>query len=69
MAKTSGYPDIYGKPTKALPLIMGPLNIDAEGDALVPRNDMAEVGGGLADGKGISDPMGFLTPIEGKGKK
>lgn len=68
MAK-SGYPDIYGKTTRALPDIMGPLNIDEEGDKLVPPNDMAEVGGRFVTGGSCPDPLGFLTAIEGRGKK
>lgn len=63
MAKNQ-YPDMVGKPTKALPDILGPLNIDEEGDKLVPRNDMAEVGGVMCDGKGSPDPLGLLRDID-----
>lgn len=63
----SGYPDTYGHPVKgALPDIIGPLNIEGDGDSLTPENDMAELG--LANGKECPDPMGFLSPIIGKGK-
>ena len=48
------YPDSYGKKTSALPDILGPLNIDNEGDKLVPRNDMAEVAGAMCDGERFS---------------
>lgn len=63
------YPETYGKRTKALPDIESPLNIDAEGDKLVPQNDMAEVAGKLAMGGECPDPLGLLTAIEGKGKR
>jgi hypothetical protein len=63
------YPEEYGRPTKALPDIKGPLNIDEEGDVCVPKNDMAEVAGRLVMGGECPDPMGFLTAIEGKGKR
>lgn len=62
MAKGT-YPPIYGKPTKALPDIMGPLNIAAEGDP-VPENDMAAVGDGLSTGKGVADPLGLIKGID-----
>jgi hypothetical protein len=66
MAK-SGYPEVYGHPVKgALPDIIGPLNIEGEGDRCAPPNDMAELG--LADGRSCPDPMGFITPIQGKDK-
>jgi len=64
----SKYPETYGHPAKgAIPDILGPLNIQGEGDSLVPENDMAELG--LADGKSCPDPMSFLTPIQGKNGK
>jgi hypothetical protein len=55
------YPDEYGKKTKALPEIMGPLNIDQEGDSLVPANDMAEVAPGWVTGKESRDPLGAIV--------
>jgi hypothetical protein len=58
------YPDIYGKPTKALPDVKGPLNIQHEGDKGAPDNDMVEI----EPSGTVSDPMGFLKGIEG-GKK
>jgi hypothetical protein len=59
MAKKSGqYPDLYGSPTKALPDILGPLNIDEEGDKCVPRNDMNEFP--RADGTIGPDPIGLF---------
>jgi hypothetical protein len=63
MAK-SLYPDMQGQPTKALPDILGPLNIDHEGDKLVPGNDMIEVAGAMCDGKGSPDPLGLLRDID-----
>jgi hypothetical protein len=59
MAK-SGYPDQYGRETKALPDILGPLNIDAQGDKLVPANDMAEIAPSWAMGKESRDPLGVV---------
>jgi len=59
MAK-SGYPQEYGKETSALPDIMGPLNIDEEGDSLVPGNDMAAVAPGWVTGKESKDPLGVV---------
>jgi len=56
----SKYPDEYGKPTKALPDILGPLNIDQQGDKLVPPNDMAEVAPGWVTGKESRDPLGVV---------
>ena len=60
----SKFPDNYGKVTKALPDIMGPLNINSEGDKLVPPNDMQEVGGAMADGKDSPDPLGLLKGMD-----
>jgi hypothetical protein len=54
------YPDEYGRPTKALPDILGPLNIDQQGDKLVPANDMAEVAPGWVTGKESRDPLGVV---------
>ena len=54
------YPDTYGKPTKALPDINGPLNINQEGDSLVPDNDMAGVAPGWVMGKESKDPLGVV---------
>ena len=54
------YPDGYGKKTKALPDILGPLNIEHEGDALAPDNDMAEVAPGWVTGKESRDPLGVV---------
>jgi hypothetical protein len=54
------YPDQYGRETKAIPDIMGPLNIDQEGDSLVPANDMAEVAGSWGTGKESPDPLGAI---------
>lgn len=65
MAKNSAYPDPYGKRKGgALPDIMGPLNIDSQGDKLVPPNDMMEVAGAMCDGKGSPDPLGLLKDID-----
>lgn len=63
------YPDEYGKRTSALPDILGPLNIDSEGDKLVPPNDMAEVAGQMCDGTGSPDPLGIVYIIEKDGSK
>jgi hypothetical protein len=52
------YPDSYGKPTKALPDILGPLNVDQQGDKLVPANDMAAVAPPWVMGKESKDPLG-----------
>lgn len=62
MAKDT-YPPVYGKPTKALPDIMGPLNIDQEGDS-TPHNDMAGVADGLATGKKVNDPLGLIKGLD-----
>ena len=59
--KKTGYPSEYGKETAALPDIMGPLNIDQEGDSLVPPNDMAEVAPGWSTGKSSKDPFGVVV--------
>ena len=59
MARRYGYPQTYGVPTRAIPDIAGPLNIDAEGDPGVPTNDMAEIPDGYCP-----DPMGFVDVIE-----
>jgi hypothetical protein len=56
----SQYPDTYGKPTKALPDILGPLNVDQQGDKLVPSNDMAAVAPTWATGKESKDPLGVV---------
>lgn len=58
------YPNTYGKPTKAIPDIKGPLNIDAQGDPGVPPNDMAEV----EPTGSVNDPMGFLKGIDNSKK-
>jgi len=60
MAKES-YPQTYGKETSALPDIMGPLNIDQQGDSLVPPNDMAGTADGWATGKSSKDPLGVVV--------
>ena len=54
------YPSTYGKATKALPDIVGPLHIDQEGDTFVPANDMAEVAPSWAQGKESCDPLGVV---------
>lgn len=67
MAKNGSgqYPDPYGRRKGgALPDIMGPLNINSEGDKLVPPNDMQEVGGAMADGKDSPDPLGLLKGMD-----
>lgn len=69
MAKKNQYPDIYGRATKALPDILGPLNMDEEGDVLVPRNDMAEVAPELNMGGRLRDPLGLVYEIETDGTK
>lgn len=64
------YPNTQGKKGKGLPDFASPLNINADtGDKLVPENDMAGVAPSMNQGKGLADPMGFLTPIEKGGKK
>lgn len=71
MAKNGAgsFPDPYGKrKAGALPDILGPLNVEAEGDKLVPANDMGEVGGEMCDGRGSPDPMGLMIN-EGGSKK
>lgn len=57
----SGYPETYGKETSALPDIMGPLNIEHQGDVLVPSNDMAAVAPGWVTGKSSKDPLGVVV--------
>lgn len=71
MAKNSGqYPDSYGKNKGgALPDILGPLNVESEGDKLVPQNDMGEVGGAMCDGAGSPDPLDLVYIIEKDGAK
>lgn len=59
MAK-SGYPQEYGKETSALPDIMGPLNIEHQGDSLMPSNDMGGTAPGWASGKASKDPLGVV---------
>jgi hypothetical protein len=54
------YPDMYGKKTKALPDILGPLNVDQQGDKLVPANDMAEVAKPWVTGSESKDPLGVV---------
>ncbi len=50
MAKKSSYPDMYGEPIKGAQVdMLSPLNIDAQGDLLVPPNDMKAVGGRVGD--------------------
>jgi hypothetical protein len=62
MSKKAGqYPDSYGtRKPGALPDILGPLNVESQGDKLVPPNDMAEVGGEMADGVKSPDPLGLI---------
>jgi len=67
--KRSSYPDSYGVPTKALPDILGPLNIADEGDVLVPQNDMAEVAPAMAMGGKLRDPLDLVYCIETDGTK
>jgi hypothetical protein len=69
MAKKSMYPDTYGKPTSALPDVLGPLNVDNEGDELVPPNDMAEVAPDFCHGHPSPDPLSLISVIQGKGGK
>jgi hypothetical protein len=74
MAKSKGssYPDMYGQPVKGvLPDMATPLNIDEDGDVLVPPNDMRAVGGTLGNsgsGEISPDPLGLLRPF-GDGTK
>jgi hypothetical protein len=69
-ARNVSYPDTYGKAQKgALPDILGPLNIEAEGDALVPQNDMAEIAGAMCSGEGSPDPLDIVYLIETDGTK
>ena len=56
----SGYPQTYGKETSALPDIMGPLNIDQQGDTLAPANDMLNTAPGWVTGKEPRDPLGVV---------
>jgi hypothetical protein len=66
MAPRGSYPPTYGVPTRAIPDILGPLNINPPGgsDPGVPDNDMAEI----PDGEPI-DPMTFVSVIQGRGGK
>lgn len=57
MAPRGTFPETYGVPTRALPDILGPLNIEAEGDR-VPPNDMAEIPSGEP-----RDPNDFVDVI------
>lgn len=61
------YPETYGKQTKAIPDIKGPLNIDQQGDSLVPSNDMSGVAGKFGSGGSAPDPLGVINNL-GKGK-
>jgi hypothetical protein len=63
MAPRGTFPDVYGTPTRALPDIKGPLNIDSEGDH-VPPNDMAEIPDGACP-----DPLDLVNIIESQGRK
>ena len=72
MAKksTGQYPDDYGRQVKgALPDVLTPLNVDEEGDKLVPRNDMVEVAGAMCRGTGSPDPLDLVYIIEKDGTK
>jgi hypothetical protein len=68
-SRKSGYPDTYGKPTSALPDILGPMNVDEEGDVLAPRNDMAEIAPDMCMGREVNDPLGLVYCIETNGAK
>lgn len=59
MAKND-FPKTYGHPTRALPDVVGPLNIDHSGDD-APDNDMAEVGPEWAKGQRSRDPIGIVV--------
>jgi hypothetical protein len=70
MAKKSQWPDTYGTAVRgALPDVLGPLNIDNEGDALAPANDMAEVAGAMCSGEGSPDPLDIVYIIETDGTR
>jgi hypothetical protein len=70
MKNKGTYPDMYGTPIKGcLPDMATPLNIDAEGDALVPPNDMKEVAGPVGDTNYVSpDPLNLIK-LFGDGTK
>jgi hypothetical protein len=60
MAPRGSYPPTYGVPTRAIPDILGPLNIDPPGgsDPGVPGNDLAEI-----PDTECPDPMAFVSVI------
>jgi len=68
--KSMEYPDTYGTPiTGAMEDLLSPLSIDEEGDQLVPRNDMKEVGGKMGDTNYVSpDPLDLIKQF-GDGTK
>ncbi len=66
----SMYPDDYGKAVPgALPDILGPLNVDNEGDKLVPPNDIRELAPPFVEGSSLPDPLGLVYSIEKDGSK
>lgn len=70
--KSSSYPDMYGQPLSGvLPDMATPLNIDQEGDELVPPNDMRAVAGPLGNsgaGEVSPDPLNLIK-LFGDGTK
>jgi len=60
----AAYPDTYGTPTQALPDVLGPLNIDQEGDQFVPPNDMAEVATPWSKGTKPNDPLALIKGLD-----
>ena len=73
MAKRSAksmWPDDYGKQVRgALPDVLGPLNIDNEGDKLVPPNDIAYLAPPFVEGTQVPDPLNLVYQIETDGSR
>lgn len=68
--RNSGYPDDYGIVLgNVLPDLLTPIKIDAEGDKLVPPNDMADVAPELSAGGQLKDPLGLVYSISKDGRK
>jgi len=66
----SMYPDDYGKQVPgALPDILGPLNVDNEGDKLVPPNDIRALAPPFVEGTRLPDPLDLVYQIETDGSK
>jgi hypothetical protein len=64
------YPDDYGRQVPgALPDVLGPLNVDNEGDKLVPPNDIRELAPPFVEGTSLPDPLDLVYQIEKDGSK